>query len=122
MDTFLFCLDCWMPLFVKARAWSPVFCMAGRRNPRIKFAAVLMANLSWRQRISFKDILAHPEGRSLANIRYSDRTCIAVSSRARHRRHTAVADQLRRARSDRSMYFTLAREICTASLLCRPCK
>ncbi|GFO07488.1 hypothetical protein PoB_003399300 [Plakobranchus ocellatus] len=47
---------------VNAEAWSPVYCMARRRNFRFVFGAVFMATLTCRQRISFRDLVAHPEG------------------------------------------------------------
>ncbi|GFO08235.1 hypothetical protein PoB_003474000 [Plakobranchus ocellatus] len=78
------------------------------------FAAVFMETLPCRQRMAFRDLLAHPEGRTLARSRHSDKTCKTVSSRSTHRRHTIVAHQPCRARSDRrSVYPALARKICT---------
>ncbi|GFO42874.1 hypothetical protein PoB_006937900 [Plakobranchus ocellatus] len=38
---------------VNAGAWSPVYCMARRRNLRITFVAVVMATRPCRQRILF---------------------------------------------------------------------
>ncbi|GFN74335.1 hypothetical protein PoB_000084100 [Plakobranchus ocellatus] len=66
--------------------------MARVRNLHIMFAAVVMATLSCRQRISFRDILAHPKRRKLNNYRHSHETCKAFSSCSLHRRHTAVAE------------------------------
>ncbi|GFO04916.1 hypothetical protein PoB_003142100 [Plakobranchus ocellatus] len=67
---------------VNARAWCTVY---SQRNCRNMFAVVFMATLSYRQRISSKDILAYPEV-----VRHSDKICKIVFSRSTHRRHTVV--------------------------------
>ncbi|GFN89881.1 hypothetical protein PoB_001638700 [Plakobranchus ocellatus] len=46
--------------------------MARRRNFRIIFAAVVMATRCCLHRISFRDLIAHPLGRSLASSQHSD--------------------------------------------------
>ncbi|GFN83589.1 hypothetical protein PoB_001009500 [Plakobranchus ocellatus] len=96
--------------------------MALWRNFRIIFAAVLMATRSPHQRISFMGVAGHPLGRLSAISRHSDKTCVIVSSCSPQRRQAVVADHPCRARSARrSVCFALARNICTASLLGRPC-
>ncbi|GFO01132.1 hypothetical protein PoB_002763700 [Plakobranchus ocellatus] len=108
---------------VNAGAWSPVYCMARRRNFRIILAAGVLVTRSQRQRISFAGVSGHPLGRTSVISRHSDKTCRTVSSRSPQRRLAVVADQPCRTRSSRrSLCFALARNICTASLLGTPCK
>ncbi|GFN83110.1 hypothetical protein PoB_000961600 [Plakobranchus ocellatus] len=82
-----------------------------------------MATRSCRQKISPRDFLAQPVGRSWANSHHSNKTCKIVPFCSPQRRHTVVADQPHRPQSDRrGMCLALARKNCTASLLCKPCK
>ncbi|GFN87169.1 hypothetical protein PoB_001367500 [Plakobranchus ocellatus] len=100
-----------------------VYCMALRRNFRIIFAAILMATRSPHQRISFMGVAGHSLGQLSAISRHSDKTCVIVSSCSPQRRQAVVADHPSSAQSvRRSVCFALARKICTASLLGRPCK
>ncbi|GFO07948.1 hypothetical protein PoB_003445300 [Plakobranchus ocellatus] len=97
--------------------------MALRKNFCMIFAAVLIATRSPHQMISFAGISGHPRGRSPATSRHLDKTCCTVSSHSTQKQRAVVADQPCRARSARkSVCFALARKICIASLLGRPCK
>ncbi|GFO15227.1 hypothetical protein PoB_004173200 [Plakobranchus ocellatus] len=51
--------------------WSHAYCMARRRNTCSLLSAAFIATQSCHERISFRDILAHPEGRKLADSRNS---------------------------------------------------
>ncbi|GFO40810.1 hypothetical protein PoB_006731500 [Plakobranchus ocellatus] len=88
--------------------------MARRRN-FLTFAAMDIATLSCRQRISFRDLIAYPVGRISANSQNSDKRCKTVSSCSPHRRHTIVAGQPCNARSGRRrVCLALARKFCSA--------
>ncbi|GFO33622.1 hypothetical protein PoB_006012700 [Plakobranchus ocellatus] len=121
---------------VNAGAWSPVYCMARRRNFRMILAAVLMATRSPHQRISFSGVSGHPLDHlafaqkmqnyllpfptkstgsscgptvSRSVIRHSDKTCRTGPFRSLQKRHAVVVDQPCRARSARrSVCFAFA--------------
>ncbi|GFO33034.1 hypothetical protein PoB_005953900, partial [Plakobranchus ocellatus] len=106
---------------VNAGAWSPVDCVARRRNFRIILAALVMATRSPRHRISFAGVSDYTLGRSSVIPRHLDKICRTVSSLSPQRRHAVVVDQPYRTRSARrSVCFALARKMCKASLFSRP--